>query len=384
MSLTLDYTRQLLSRPSQTPDDVGCQPLIAGWLRDAGFNCHDYSSAEVTNSLYTHAASGAHPQRPHLLLLGHTDVVPAGPRAQWHSNPFAADLREGLLYGRGAADMKGAVAAMVSAMRVFVEHYPEHAGRLSLLLTSDEEGPARDGVRVVVPALQRNQLLPDYCLVGEPSSLQRLGDNIRIGRRGSIHARLRFIGIQGHTAYADPADNPVHRAMAALLAITSHRFADGDAHFPATTLHVSNLHAGTGANNVTPGELEVRLNIRNNPASPAAQIKAQLEHLLAAHDCGDYRLDWEVSGAPFVTAAGELLQAVDATLESVLGSKPVHDTGGGTSDGRFFAAVGCQVVELGVVNASIHRINEHVRAADLDVLHTLYYDIMRRLLGVTG
>ena len=192
---------------------------------------------------------------------------------------------------------------------------------------------------------------------------------------------LRFIGVQGHTAYADPADNPAHRAMAALHAITAHRFADGDEHFPATVLNISNIQAGTGANNVTPATLDVRFNIRNNPNSPAAQIRALIEDLLQQHDCGDYELDWDVSGEPFVTAGGALPDAVDAALETLLGSRPVHDTGGGTSDGRFFAAAGSQVVELGVVNASIHRINEHVRSADLDVLHTLYYDIIRRLLA---
>ncbi len=377
---TLNYTRQLIDRQSITPADAGCQPLIAQWLADSGFAAHDYSSNEVVNTLYTHTGSDESPQ-PHLLLLGHTDVVPPGPDEQWHSKPFVAEERDGVLYGRGAADMKGAVAAMVTAMQAFVAHYPEHAGRLSLLLTSDEEGPAKDGVRVVVPALQRKQLLPDYCLVGEPSSLHRLGDNIRIGRRGSIHARLRFIGVQGHTAYADPADNPAHRAMAALHAITAHRFADGDEHFPATVLNISNIQAGTGANNVTPATLDVRFNIRNNPNSPAAQIRVLIEDLLQQHDCGDYELDWDVSGEPFVTAGGALPDAVDAALETVLGSRPVHDTGGGTSDGRFFAAAGSQVVELGVVNASIHRINEHVRSADLDVLHTLYYDIIRRLLA---
>jgi len=383
MPQTQDYTRQLIARQSITPDDAGCQAQIAAWLQAAGFEVRDYSSNEVINTLYTRAG-GDYPQRPHLLLLGHTDVVPPGPRAQWHSNPFAADERDGMLYGRGAADMKGAVAAMVTAMQAFTEHYPDHAGRLSLLLTSDEEGPAKDGVRVVVPALQRNQLLPDYCLVGEPSSLHRLGDNIRIGRRGSIHARLCFAGEQGHTAYADPADNPVHRAMAVLQAITAHRFDDGDEHFPATMLHVSNIQAGTGANNVTPATLEVRFNVRNNPATPAAQIKARIETLLAQHDCGSCQLDWEVSGEPFVTASGALVQAVDAAVAAVLGLQPVHDTGGGTSDGRFFAAAGCQVVELGLVNASIHRINEHVRSADLDLLHTLYYDIIRRLLTTAG
>jgi len=379
MSRTQDYTRQLIARQSVTPDDAGCQALIADWLAESGFATHDFSSKEVVNSLYTHVGNDGK-LRPHLLMLGHTDVVPPGPRAQWDSDPFAADERGGMLYGRGAADMKGAVAAMVTAMQAFVAHYPDHGGRLSLLLTSDEEGPAQDGVRVVVPALQGDDLLPDYCLVGEPSSLQTLGDNIRIGRRGSIHASLRFTGVQGHTAYADPADNPAHRAMAALQAITAHRFADGDEHFPATMLHVSNIQAGTGANNVTPASLEVRFNIRNNPASPAAQIRALIESMLQQHDCGNHVLDWELSGEPFVTASGALVQAVDAAVDSVLRKKPVHDTGGGTSDGRFFAAAGCQVVELGVVNASIHRINEHVRSADLDVLHTLYYDIIRRLL----
>lgn len=373
---TLNLARALIERRSVTPDDGGCQPFIADNLATSGFAAHDYSRADVTNTLYTRGGG-----TPHLLFLGHTDVVPPGPEGDWQSPPFIATEADERLYGRGAADMKGAVAAMITALGAFSRHCPTHAGRLSLLLTSDEEGPAEHGIRAVMPALIDDGLLPDYCLVGEPSSLAKLGDNIRVGRRGSIQGGLRFYGVQGHTAYADPADNPAHRALAALQAIAAEVFDQGDEHFPATLLHFSNLQAGTGADNVTPGMLSMRFNIRNNPASPSDELKARITALLDASDCGRYELDWRVNGEPFITRQGKLVEAVERAVNEVTGLTPVRDTGGGTSDGRFFAAEGVQVVELGLINRTIHQVNENTLSADLELLHSMYYGICQRLLG---
>lgn len=378
MSITHNYASHLISLESITPNDADCQKWVAEILARSGFDVIDYNQNQVTNTLYTRqgARSGKH-----LLFLGHTDVVPAGPLDDWHTSPFVPEEKEGYLYGRGAADMKGAVAAMLSAFNAFVMHQPDYAGRLSLLLTSDEEGPAVDGVRIVVPALEQQRLLPDYCLVGEPSSMQQLGDTIRIGRRGSIHGAIRFLGVQGHTAYARSMDNPAHRALRALHAITTEAFDQGDKDFPPTLLHISNIQAGTGAANVTPGALDVRFNIRNSPASPAGQIRERIEMLLAQHDAGDYELDWVVSGEPFVTRQSGLIDAVTRSVELVNNVTPQQDTGGGTSDGRFFGAAGCQVVELGLVNETIHQVNESTLLTDLDRLHAIYYDCMRRLLA---
>lgn len=373
---TLALAKALIDKRSVTPDDGGCQRFIADNLAASGFSARNYSQADVTNTLYTRGSGS-----PHLLFLGHTDVVPPGPEADWLSPPFAATEKDGRLYGRGAADMKGAVAAMLTAIGAFAKHQPEHAGRLSLLLTSDEEGVAEHGVRAAMSKLIDDGLLPDYCLVGEPSSLEQLGDNIRIGRRGSIQGELRFFGVQGHTAYADPQDNPAHRALAALRAMTGEHFDRGDEDFPPTLLHVSNVQAGTGAANVTPGVLRVQFNIRNSPASPADSLRRRITEMLEAGDCGRYELDWRINGEPFITAQGALVEAVQDAVRSVTGLTPVRDTGGGTSDGRFFAAEGVQVVELGLINRTIHQVNEHTPIADLDLLHSMYYDICRRLLG---
>lgn len=372
----LALTKALIERHSITPEDAGCQAYIAANLSNSGFAAHDYSQADVVNTLYTHGHG-----TPHLMFLGHTDVVPPGPEEDWNSPPFTPTEKQGRLYGRGAADMKGAVAAMLTSMSAFVKHYPQHAGCLSLLLTSDEEGVAEHGVRAALPRLAADGSLPDYCLVGEPSSLQQLGDNIRIGRRGSIHGEIRWFGVQGHTAYADKLDNPIHRAAAALKSIADYPFDTGDEHFPATLLHFSNIHAGTGAANVTPGVMRAQFNIRNNPASPEQYLHQKITQLLEDSNCGRYELDWHVSGLPFITPDGRLLSAVQNAVHSVTGSMPVCDTGGGTSDGRFFAPYDVQVVELGVVNETIHRVNENVLVSDLELLHSMYYDICRQLLS---
>lgn len=374
-SSVLALARELIARRSVTPEDAGCSELIAERLRAVGMRIEFIDVGPVRNLLAVHG-SGA----PHLMLLGHTDVVPPGPLDDWRSPPFAPEVRDGFLYGRGAADMKGSVAAFVVALETLLSRHPDHQGTLSLLLTSDEEGPADDGVRAVVPILEQRGLLPDYCLVGEPSSSEHLGDAIRIGRRGSIQARLSVRGVQGHTAYADPADNPVHRAGALLAALGQLAFDDGDEWFPPTRLQISNLRAGTGADNVTPGALEIWFNLRNNPNSPAERLKQSIEALIHAHDPGPWSLDWRISGMPFGPATGTLPQAVIEVCREQLGREPEATTGGGTSDGRFLGPLGVSVVELGPVNRSIHQVDECVRVAELEQLPQLYAGVIRRLL----
>jgi succinyl-diaminopimelate desuccinylase len=366
---------ELMRRESVTPTDAGCMELIADRLEAVGMVVERINVGEVCNLFARHGAGA-----PHLMLLGHTDVVPPGPLEHWTSPPFVPEVRAGVLYGRGAADMKSSDAAFVVALEDFLAEHPGHSGTVSLLLTSDEEGPARDGVRAVVPELERRGLLPDACLVGEPSSRERLGDTIRIGRRGSIQAKLKIRGIQGHTAYADPADNPVHRAGPLIAALGRMDFDDGDEYFPPTRLQISNINAGTGADNVTPGELEIWFNLRNNPNSPADVLEQRLRRLIDEHDPGDWSLDWRVSGEPFGPATGPLPTVVASACRDILGIEPVADTGGGTSDGRFLGPRGVPVVELGPVNASIHQVDECIRIDDLDRLPTVYRAIIAGML----
>lgn len=365
----------LIERASVTPDDAGCQPMLARRLEAAGMHVESLRFGEVDNLLASHG-EGA----PHLLLLGHTDVVPPGSESQWASPPFSPEVRNGMLFGRGAADMKSSVAAFVIAAERYLAENPKHAGRLSILLTSDEEGLAADGVRRVVPELEARGLLPDHVLVGEPSSTQELGDVIRIGRRGSIQARLTIRGEQGHTAYARPEDNPVHQAAPLLAALTALEFDDGDDAFPPTRLQVSNLRAGTGADNVTPGDVEVMFNIRHNPNSTADDLHERIRALVERHGLSDCRLDWRISGAPFGPADDRLLEAVAAAVRDQLGRTARPDTGGGTSDGRFFGPLGIETVELGPVNRTIHKIDESIALADLERLPGLYQAIIERVL----
>lgn len=365
----------LIERASVTPEDAGCQAMLARRLEAAGMRVESLRFGDVDNLFATFGEG-----KPHLLLLGHTDVVPSGPADQWTSPPFSPAVRDGMLFGRGAADMKSSVAAFVLAAEKFASASAAPTGRLSILLTSDEEGVAADGVRRVVPWLEDRRLLPDHVLVGEPSSSEQLGDVIRIGRRGSIQARLTVMGEQGHTAYARPEDNPVHQAASLLASLTALQFDDGDDAFPPTRLQVSNVRAGTGADNVTPGRLEIMFNLRHNPNSPSDELKRRIEALLAEHALPDCRLDWRISGAPFGPAAGKLLEAVTSTLRDNLGLETRPDTGGGTSDGRFFGPLGIETVELGPVNRTIHKIDESIALADLERLPALYLAVIERVL----
>lgn len=374
MSDVLQLAQELIARPSLTPDDAGCQPLVAARLQRAGFDCEHLRYGAVDNLWATHG-QGA----PVLVLLGHTDVVPPGPREVWASDPFVPEIRDGKLYGRGAADMKGSVAAFVVALERFIAAHPDHAGTVALLLTSDEEGDAIDGVRKVADVLSERGQRIDWCLTGEPSSKQTLGDLLRIGRRGTLSATLTVRGIQGHIAYPEQARNPIHQAMPALVELAARRWDDGYESFPPTSLQISNLHAGTGANNVIPGELQVLFNLRYNPRWDAARLEAECESILRTHAL-DYAIVWHRGGEPFHTPEGPLRAAAREVLTQFAGSAPEESTGGGTSDARFIAPLGAQCVEIGPLNASIHKVDEHVSVADLQALPGLYQSLVERLL----
>ena len=366
MSKVLDLTIELCGRPSVTPDDAGCQELIGARLAQAGFMVEHLPFEGVSN-LWAHHGSGA----PVTILLGHTDVVPPGPVEQWSAPPFLPTVRDGRLYARGAADMKGSVAAMTLALESYVRDHPAHAGTVGMLLTSDEEGEARDGVRRVVETFQRRGQRIDYCIVGEPSSQKRVGDVVRIGRRGSLHGHLKVRGVQGHVAFPKLALNPIHAFSPALRTLTRKVWDRGDEHFPPTGFQVTNIHSGTGVFNVIPGELTVDFNFRYAPASGAESLIQAVEAILVRNRL-DYRIAWDLSGAPYFTPPGALLDAVSRAANEITGITPRPDTGGGTSDGRFVAPMGAQVVELGPVNASIHKIDEHVAVSDLEALERIY------------
>ena len=375
MSQTLELTQDLLRRRSLTPADAGCQELIAGRLAAAGFAVESLRYGEVDN-LWARRGSGA----PVFCFAGHTDVVPTGPVEEWHSDPFVPTRRGESLYGRGAADMKSGLAAMVTAAEAFVAAYPAHRGSLAFLNTSDEEGPSEDGTKRVAQTLRERGERIDWCLVGEPSSESALGDTIKIGRRGSLSGRLTVHGVQGHVAYPQLAENPVHTLAPALAELTRRQWDQGTEHFQPTSFQVSNLNAGTGAPNVIPGELRARFNLRYCPVQTLAGLKETVEEILHRHGVR-YTLEWYVSGEPFYTPPGTLCEAVSEAVYEVSGRRPKLSTGGGTSDGRFIAPLGAQVVELGVVNASIHKVNESVRVADIDALHAMYFNVLRRLLA---
>ena len=376
MSDVVQLACALIARPSVTPDDAGCQALLAARLQAVGFACEHLRFGEVDNLWATHGGGDG----PVLVLLGHTDVVPPGPRDAWASDPFVPEVRDGTLYGRGAADMKGSVAAFVVALEAFVAAHPRHAGTLALLLTSDEEGDAVDGVRKVAEVLRARGQRIDWCITGEPSSKAVLGDLLRVGRRGTLSATLAVRGIQGHVAYPEKARNPIHQAMPALAELAARRWDEGYESFPPTSFQISNVHAGTGANNVIPGGLQVLFNLRYNPNWQAAQLEAECDAVLRAHGL-EYDIHWHRGGEPFYTPEGELRAAARAVLAASAGMPPEESTGGGTSDARFIAPLGAQCVEIGPVNASIHKVDEHVRVADLEALPGLYRALLERLLA---
>lgn len=379
MTSTLELTRALIDKASVTPDDAGCQQLLAERLNSLGFDVEWLPFGDVNNVIFTHGQVNG-PDQPSLWFLGHTDVVPSGPMEDWTSPPFNSEVRDGLLYGRGASDMKGAVAAMVIAAEALVKENPGHRGQIGILLTSDEEGDAVDGIKRVAEKLRERKTIPTYCLVGEPSSAVRLGDVVRIGRRGSTHARLKVHGTQGHSAFPDKLDNPIHRLASFLNALTSLEWDQGDENFPPTHCQVTNFHAGTGAENVTPGHANVLINFRNSPASPSVDIKRKFEELLLEHGIRNYDLEWWISGEAFRSPAGALRKTVVEVIHNELGVKPELNTGGGTSDGRFIAPLGSEVLELGLLNESIHKIDENTSLDDLEALARVYKSIMIELL----
>jgi succinyl-diaminopimelate desuccinylase len=374
MSATLELTHDLIARASVTPADEGCQDLMAGRLSHVGFQVERLRYGNVDN-LWARRGDGA----PLLCFAGHTDVVPTGPLEEWRSDPFKPAIRDGLLYGRGAADMKSGLAAMLTAAESFVAECGAHRGAIAFLITSDEEGPSTDGTRRVVETLRERGVKIDWCIVGEPSSETSIGDTIKIGRRGSLSGRLTVHGVQGHIAYPQFADNPIHSFAPALAELSSRLWDQGNEHFQPTTFQVSNLNAGTGAPNVIPGELKARFNLRYSPVQTLDQLKRTVEEVLGRHGV-NYTLEWYLSGEPFYTPPGPLSNAVCAAVRTVTGREPTLSTGGGTSDGRFIAPMGAQVVELGVVNASIHKVNECVRIEDIDTLHSIYLQVLRNLL----
>lgn len=375
MNDTLDLTCELIRRQSVTPDDAGCMELIADRLLPLGFTLEHLDFGDTRNLYMRHGT-----EAPLLVLLGHTDVVPSGPEAKWQSPPFEPTLRDGVLYGRGAADMKSGVAAMVTALQRFARIHPEHQGSVAILMTSDEEGAATDGVVKVIETLTARGEKIDWCLIGEPSSFDRLGDVIRVGRRGSLCGVLLVHGVQGHVAYPDKADNPIHRAAPALAELTGEVWDQGNEFFPPTSFQISNIQAGTGAENIIPGSLEVSFNFRFSTAVTEAELKERVHAILDRHGLR-YDLTWRLSGAPFLTTGRELIEATQSAVRGILGREARPDTGGGTSDGRFVAPTGAQVVELGPLNGTIHKIDECIPVEDIDALSMVYERILINLLA---
>ena len=371
---TLDLARALIARRSQTPDDAGCQDLLGKRLANSGFRCESLVANGVSN-LWARRGD-AHPI---VCFAGHTDVVPSGPLDAWESDPFDPSQRDGYLYGRGAADMKSSLAAFVVAIEQFVAARPKHAGSIALLITSDEEGPAIDGtVRLVERLRSRGETL-DYCVVGEPSSVERLGDMIKNGRRGTLSGKLIVRGVQGHVAYPQLARNPIHLAAPVIAELAATRWDEGDAYFPPTSWQVSNIHAGTGATNVIPGTLELDFNFRYAPVHTREDLERAFLAILARHGL-DHEIRWTGSGKPYLTARGQLVDVAGAAIREVCGIVPELSCTGGTSDGRFIADICAEVVELGPVNATIHKLNERVAVADLEPLAAIYRGILERLL----
>jgi succinyl-diaminopimelate desuccinylase len=374
MSETLDLALELLHRPSVTPEDAGCQEIMSERLAAAGFRIEPMRFGEVDNLWARRGSEG-----PLLCFAGHTDVVPTGPWDEWSSPPFLPEIRDGVLYGRGSADMKGSLAAMITATEAFVEAHPHHKGSIAYLITSDEEGPAVDGTVRVIETLEARDEKIDWCLVGEPSSHDVLGDVIKNGRRGSLNARLTIRGRQGHVAYPHLARNPVHEAAPALAELAGTEWDTGNEFFPPTSFQISNVAAGTGATNVIPGSLEVAFNFRFSTASTHEGLQQRVREILDRHGL-EYSIDWNLSGLPFLTPRGELVEAAMRAVSHVSGIDAQLSTSGGTSDGRFIAPTGAQVLELGPLNRTIHQVDECVPVAHLDQLSAVYRRILEDLL----
>jgi succinyl-diaminopimelate desuccinylase len=373
-SPTIELTKALISRPSVTPEDAGCQELMIEMLEAMGFVIERLPFEEVTNLWARRGTEG-----PLFCFAGHTDVVPTGPVEKWTHHPFEPTISEGYLYGRGAADMKGSIAAFMTALQRFIEHHPDHKGSIALLITSDEEGPFINGTTRVIDHLEARNEKINWCIVGEPSSTDKVGDIIKNGRRGSLSGKLRVNGIQGHVAYPHLVRNPIHEAAPALAELASTIWDEGNDFFPPTSFQISNIHAGTGATNVVPGSIEVDFNFRFSTEVTADELKERVRDLLDKHNL-EWDIDWILSGNPFLTAEGDLVAAAQASIKAITGLETELSTSGGTSDGRFIAPTGAQVLELGPVNATIHQIDERVRVKDLDTLSDLYENIMARLL----
>lgn len=374
MSPTLELAQQLIARRSVTPEDGGCQPLIAERLARSGFRAETIARNGTTN-LWIRRGNA----RPTVVFAGHTDVVPPGPLDQWASDPFEPTIRDGVLYGRGAADMKSSLAGFALAAEEFVRAFPGHKGSIALLLTSDEEGPATDGTIAVLEVLKARNEAIDFCVVGEPTSVDELGDTIKNGRRGSLSGALVIKGVQGHVAYPHVARNPVHLAGPVIAALAAETWDQGNEFFPPTTFQISNVRAGTGALNVIPGTCEIDFNLRFAPVSTADSLMRRIEALLRANGV-DYSIAWTVGAQPFLTPRGTLVEAMSRAIEERVGRRPALSTTGGTSDGRFIIDICPEVVELGPVNASIHKLNEHIELAALELLPKIYLDTLRALL----
>jgi succinyl-diaminopimelate desuccinylase len=377
-SATIALATDLISRASVTPEDAGCQPLMCERLEAIGFKVTHLPFDEVDNFWAVHGESG-----PILAFAGHTDVVPTGPIEEWTSHPFKPEIRDGMLYGRGAADMKGSLAAMVVACENFVAQHPNHKGRIAFLITADEEGIAINGTVKVIEYLQTQGEHIDWCIVGEPSSTKETGDVIKNGRRGSLGCVMTVNGRQGHVAYPHLADNPIHNASPALAELANTQWDNGNEFFPATSFQISNINGGTGATNVIPGSLKVVFNFRFSTELTAEAIKQRTTEILDKHGL-NYQLDWNLSGQPFLTAEGSLIDAVKDAIKTTTGLDTELSTAGGTSDGRFIAPTGSQLVELGPVNATIHQTDECVKADDLNVLTNIYQQVLKNLLVHDG
>ncbi len=374
-SPALALTEALIREPSITPEDAGCQALMMARLEALGFRVTRLDQEEVRN-FYAEYGAG----EPLLALAGHTDVVPPGDLDAWRTDPFEPVLHDGFLYGRGAADMKTSLAAMIVATERFIEAHPQPVGRLAFLITSDEEGEARHGTRHIAAQLQQAGITPDYCVVGEPSSDRQLGDRIRNGRRGSLNASLRVRGVQGHVAYPQSARNPIHEAAPFLASLATHHYDSGNAHYPPTSLQISSVRAGAGATNIIPGALRAEFNFRYSTEQTAEKLRQTVADLIDRHGL-DASIDWHLSGEPFFTPPGPFINRVCAAIAEETGQTPRLSTSGGTSDGRFIAPLGCEVVEVGPVAATIHKVNECVRVADIDRLCGIYLRILTATLG---